>query len=110
MGSGQGRPRRRRYEVVWAGDWDRDPGDDAILAAAHAEGRALVTLDKDFGELAVLRGKAHSGILRLVGFRARDQGPATVQILASHGPELGSGALIKAEPERLRVRPGRANP
>ena len=37
------------HDVVWAGDWDSDPGDEAILAHAHREGRVLVTLDKDFG-------------------------------------------------------------
>ncbi len=34
------------HDVVWAGDWPEDPGDDEILARAHAEGRVLVTLDK----------------------------------------------------------------
>lgn len=45
------------HEVVWVGDWDVDPGDEEILARAHAEARILVTLDKDFGELAVVRGR-----------------------------------------------------
>lgn len=35
------------HEVVWAGDWDKDPGDAEILAIAFAEERVLVTLDKD---------------------------------------------------------------
>ncbi len=40
------------HDVVWAGDWPRDPGDDEIMAQAHREERVLVTLDKDkdFGE------------------------------------------------------------
>jgi predicted nuclease of predicted toxin-antitoxin system len=54
------------HDVVWGGDWEKDPGDEAILALAFTEGRVLVTLDKDFGELAVLQGVSHSGILRLV--------------------------------------------
>ncbi|MGD9728658.1 MAG: DUF5615 family PIN-like protein [Nitrospiraceae bacterium] len=37
------------HDVVWAGAWDIDPGDDDILAQAYREGRVLVTLDKDFG-------------------------------------------------------------
>jgi predicted nuclease of predicted toxin-antitoxin system len=44
------------HDVIWSGDWDEDPGDEEILAIAYAEGRVLVTLDKDFGELAVVRG------------------------------------------------------
>jgi predicted nuclease of predicted toxin-antitoxin system len=33
----------------------------------HAESRVLVTLDKDFGELAIMKGAPHAGIIRLVG-------------------------------------------
>ncbi len=93
------------HDIVWTGDWEEDPGDEAILAFAAEHERILVTLDKDFGELAVVYGKPHHGILRLVGFRAREQGPACVRILASHGAELTSGALVTAYPDRLRIRP-----
>jgi len=44
--------------VVWAGDGNGDAGDDEILAQARHEERVLVTLDKDFGELAIVRGIA----------------------------------------------------
>jgi len=46
----------RGHDVVWCGDWEADPGDEAVLEAARVEGRILVTLDKDFGELAIVRG------------------------------------------------------
>lgn len=36
-------------DVIWAGDWDEDPGDDEILRRAYREGRVLITLDKDLG-------------------------------------------------------------
>ena len=52
------------HDVIWSGEWPEDPGDDEILATAHREGRVLVTLDKDFGELAVVRKQPHSGIVR----------------------------------------------
>jgi predicted nuclease of predicted toxin-antitoxin system len=93
------------HDVVWAGDWPVDPGDAEILTRAHAEGRVLVTLDKDFGELAVVRGVPHSGIVRVVGHGARQQGRVIAQVLASHGSELSAGALVTVEPGRLRVRP-----
>ena len=38
------------HDVVWAGNWEKDPGDEEILAVAHREHRVLITLDKDFGE------------------------------------------------------------
>jgi len=42
------------HDVEWAGDWPEDPGDEEILMKAHGDGRVLVTLDKDFGELAIV--------------------------------------------------------
>jgi predicted nuclease of predicted toxin-antitoxin system len=92
------------HDVVWAGEWPNDPGDDEILALAHAEGRVLVTLDKDFGELAVAHGRPHSGIVRLVGIAAVQQGPSCAAALAGHEEELRRGALLTVEPGRLRVR------
>lgn len=92
------------HDVAWVGDWDGDPGDAAILARAHAEDRVLVTLDKDFGEHAIVKGAPHAGIIRLVGIRARDQGPATVQVLNVHAEELERRAILTVEPDRVRVR------
>lgn len=59
------------HDVIWAGEWKEDPGDEETLAKAHNAGRVLVTLDKDFGELAILHGYPHSGILRLDNLPAR---------------------------------------
>jgi predicted nuclease of predicted toxin-antitoxin system len=92
------------HDVAWAGDWPTDPGDEEILERARLEGRVLVTLDKDFGELAVVHGKPHTGILRLVGIAARQQALVCLRIVASHGVELAAGSLLTAEPGRLRVR------
>ena len=92
------------HDVIWAGDWAEDPGDSEILAMASDENRILITLDKDFGKLASLHGAAHCGILRLVNFRAKDQGPVCVSILERHGQDLCDGAIVTAEPGRLRMR------
>lgn len=92
------------HDVVWAGDWAEDPGDAEVLARAHAQGRVLVTLDKDFGELAIVYRRPHSGIVRLVGFGARAQGETAVAVLDRLGSELRRGALVVADPRRVRVR------
>lgn len=93
------------HDVTWAGDWAEDPGDEEILSRASQEMRILVTLDKDFGELAIVRGQRHAGILRLVNFSARQQAKACLHALAKHGSDLEAGAIITAEPGRLRIRP-----
>jgi len=71
------------HDAVWSGSWSKDPGDVAILAVAHAEKRILATLDKDFGELAILKGLPHSGIIRLTGFRAQQMSTASTMLPAS---------------------------
>jgi predicted nuclease of predicted toxin-antitoxin system len=75
-----------------------------ILARANQEGRVLVTLDKDFGELGVLRNVPHQGIVRLVNFRSHQQGRACAEILAHYASELARAAIITAEPGRIRIR------
>lgn len=92
------------HDVVWTGEWDRDPGDEDIMAYAFQERRILVTLDKDFGTLAVLHGNPHAGLLRLVNLSTREQGLVARQVLAEHGAELSAGAIITAERHRLRIR------
>ena len=93
------------HDVVWVGEWSADPGDDELLAIASSQGRIVVTLDKDFGELAVVRGREHAGIIRLVGFPSRSQGPTIVAALAQYERDLVARALITIEPWRVRVRP-----
>lgn len=95
------------HEVDWSGLWPRDPGDIEILSRAHAESRILVTLDKDFGELAIAQGLPHAGIIRLVGFSATRQAQACAQVLDRYGKELATGAIATAEPGRVRIRSAR---
>ena len=92
------------HDVSWAGDWPQDPGDDEILALAHRERRVLVTLDKDFGELAIVHEQPHGGIVRIVGFPARRHASVCQQALDVHGAELVTGAIVTVEPGRLRIR------
>jgi len=93
------------HDAIWVSDWPSDPGDDDILTFAHGEGRILITLDKDFGELAIVHGKPHSGIVRLVNASARKQGQLCLHVLNLHGEELAVGAIITVEPGMVRVRP-----
>lgn len=93
------------HDVIWTGEWPEDPGDEEILANACEDRRILVTLDKDFGELAIVRGRSHSGIVRMAGFRAREQAGVCLLVLERFGNELSLGAIVTAEPGRVRIRP-----
>jgi len=72
------------FDVIWSGEWKKDPGDEEILDFATQEGRVLVTLDKDFGELAILNKKPHNGIIRLVNISATIQANYCIEIIRTH--------------------------
>jgi predicted nuclease of predicted toxin-antitoxin system len=91
------------HDVESAAGWPRDPGDPLILAHAHQNHQVLITLDKDVGEIAIVRRQSHSGIVRLVTLRAEQQGLAAVEALARYGQELSRGAIVTVEPGRVRI-------
>lgn len=96
--------RKAEHDVVWTGEWETDPGDQSILSLAYAQGRTLVTLDKDFGERAILYGEPHCGIVRLVAIPARKQAEYCQRVLAKYGPELSRGAIVTVDERRTRIR------
>ncbi|MCD4729620.1 MAG: DUF5615 family PIN-like protein [Bacteroidales bacterium] len=96
------------HNVIWTGDWDQDPGDMEILSHANEEGRILITLDKDFGELAIVYGYPHYGILRLVNLSTVQQASVCKKILDKYGEELYSGSIITVDANRVRIRPPKA--
>jgi predicted nuclease of predicted toxin-antitoxin system len=63
------------HDVESTADWASDPGDADVLAHAHRMGQVLITLDKEFGEIAIVRRQRHSGILRLVTFAPNNRAP-----------------------------------
>jgi predicted nuclease of predicted toxin-antitoxin system len=92
------------HDAQWAGDWPVDPGDDEILSRAFSDRRTLITLDNDFGELAVHQSRKHSGIVRLVDIHPRKQAAECATALATYGAQLQAGAIVTIEPGRVRVR------
>ncbi|MCC5841306.1 MAG: DUF5615 family PIN-like protein [Opitutales bacterium] len=92
------------HDVIWSGDWSSDPGDEAILKFAYESNRILVTLDKDFGELAIMKGLPHRGLIRLSGFRVSMISSAVEHLLQMYAADLKAGALITADPLRVRIR------
>ena len=93
------------FDVVWSGDWSSDPGDDEPLAYALRENRILITLDKDFGELIVLKRRPHRGVARLVGFGASEQADICFEALQRYRQDLLADALVTVERGRVRIRP-----
>jgi predicted nuclease of predicted toxin-antitoxin system len=96
---------RSAHDVTWQ-EGPHDPGDAEILRRATDAGRIVVTIDKDFGELAVARQQPHGGIVRLVDLRSVEQGPFCHAALEKYAKELAAGAVVTVERHRVRVRPG----
>lgn len=93
------------HDVVSVAEvWNDDPGDETILAYAHTEGRVVVTRDKDFGELAILQNRPHSGIIRLWDTPARQQASIVLAVIQHYQVELLTAAIITASPYRIRIR------
>ena len=95
------------HDVVWIGHWEKDPGDQEILSFAHANERIVVTLDKDFGTLAILHERPHYGIIRLVDMSVREHASACHAIVEEFGDELLAGGIITAYADRIRLREAR---
>jgi predicted nuclease of predicted toxin-antitoxin system len=98
--------RARGHDVAWVRTDMPGADDDQVLARATAEGRLLVTLDKDFGELAFRAGlPAHCGIIL---FRVRQKSPSHVARVAARVLDSGAdwaGHFAVATEDRVRLRP-----
>lgn len=92
------------HDVEFVGDWPSDPGDDEILQTARAQGRVVVTRDKDFGTLAVLERKPHCGIVRLIELPPAVEASLCHSVITSHVEDLARGCLITVEAHRVRIR------
>jgi predicted nuclease of predicted toxin-antitoxin system len=79
--------------------------DEAVVALALAEGRVLVTEDKDFGELAFQQGLRPPSLIRLALPRQLPGQKAAriVKALESEGERV-QGTVLTVEPGRVRRR------
>jgi len=64
----------------------------------------LITLDKNFGELAIVRNLPHFGIIRLSGIASREQGKICGIILNEYKEDLNKGAIVTADKKKIRIR------
>jgi len=96
--------RSQGYDVVLVVEMNKAVSDDEILHWAYKEGRSILTLDKDFGKLAVLLGKAHRGIVRLVDIHPLAQATAFLDVIRMYGSELVARSIVTVSKDRCRIR------
>lgn len=98
--------RKAGFDVAWISEGQSGATDEQVLARSMAEGRTLLTFDKDFGELAFRRGlPAECGI---VLFRLVPQAPAeaaaiAVAAIASQANWAGHFSVVTRQ--RIRMTP-----
>jgi predicted nuclease of predicted toxin-antitoxin system len=95
--------RDRGHDVQESRERGPDPGDEELLAQALAEGRVLVTLDKDFGALVFTKGKRHSGVVRLPDVPAAARIALFERLLVAHQEDLAAGAVLTIRGDRVRI-------
>lgn len=98
---------RDRFHDVFS-VYDEAPGlrDDEVLSKAFAEGRIVVTNDKDFGEKVFRDRSPHHGVILL---RLADERPAAKiatleRLLADHADHLADRFVVVTE-RQVRFAP-----
>ena len=98
--------RARGHDVLAAKETQAGQSDQSILHRAQAEGRVVVTHDKDFGELAYRFGlPATCGVvlIRLYGASPATDRQIVLSVLESRNDWAGHFTVVKHG--RVRMRP-----
>jgi predicted nuclease of predicted toxin-antitoxin system len=98
--------RERGHDILSAKEKMPKASDGAILARAQADGRLVVTHDKDFGELAFRYGlPASCGVIliRLTGTNPESDNRHVVTTIDSRDDWAGHFSVVQRG--RLRMRP-----
>lgn len=95
--------RAQGHDVVGAWELGEDPGDRALLECAAEDGRVLVTIDTDFGELVYLQALPHAGLVRLPDVPVERRIALMNALLERYRRALEAQAVITIRGERVRV-------
>lgn len=97
------------HDVVEARTLGPDPGDKLLLQWAESQGRALVTIDTDFGKLVYSENVTHCGLIRLPDVPARRRVQLLNLVLNQYGAQIERGAVVTVRGERIRVSRSKAD-
>ena len=95
--------RGQGHDVIQAHELGFDPGDQALLHHAAAEGRILVTIDTDFGELVYVQEAPHVGLVRLPDVPAAQRVVLMAEVLERHRHALETRAVVTIRSGRIRI-------
>ncbi len=98
--------RENGHDVAWIREDARGSRDDQVLARAQQEQRVVITLDKDFGELAFhAKLPANSGVIlfRITALSSQYIAQVALQAVASRSDWTGHFSVV--EDHRIRMTP-----
>ena len=95
--------RDQGHDVVESRALGPDPGDQALLERAANEGRILVTIDTDFGELVYVRDVPHAGLVRLPDVSAAQRIALMAEVLEQYRQALERQAVVTVRGGRVRI-------
>ena len=98
--------RKQGHDVVESRELGPDPGDRALLEWAAKEGRILITIDTDFGQLVYIENVAHAGLIRLPDVPSRSRQPILTDVLMRYEAELKDAAIVTVRGGRIRISRG----
>lgn len=91
------------HDIVNVLERGADPGDASILDIAVAEGRAIITIDTDFGMLVFREGAKHAGVLRLRQLPAAELAKRASELVRGYGDDLEIHAFVTDDGDSVRV-------
>src|SRR4051812_48839992 len=93
-------------DITWVREISPGISDEEVLALSQAEGRVLLTFDKDFGELAFERGKtATLGVILLRPQLRSPEHVAQFTVTLLEQPIDWTNNFAVAQEGRLRIVP-----
>ncbi len=100
------RLRNGGHDVVSIAETRAGAPDKDILDAADADGRILITEDRDFGEMVIRQRLGVDGVmlLELDRLSAAMEADTVAEIVSAQADRL-AGNLVVIEPGRIRIRP-----
>jgi len=96
------------YDVAWVLTDNPGSSDRNVLRRANAEGRILLTFDKDFGELAFREGlSSECGIIlfRIPKSSSAEIAGTVLSVLSSRSDWAGHFSVIETNRIRMRITP-----
>ena len=96
---------REAFDVLYVAEEMRKAADTDILHKAEKEGRLVLTLDKDFGELVYRFQQQHAGVVlcRVQSLPIEEAVAFVVDTIKQYGDSL-QGAFTVIQPNNVRIR------